>query len=75
MNNQLVTDIQIKANLFNNYFSEQCRPIDNNSTVPINTNLLTQSRLSQLHLSVDDVTKVVQSLNPNKTHDHDGISI
>ena len=75
MNNQHVTDIQIKSNLFNNYFSEQCRPIDNNSTVPINTNLLTQSRLSQLHFSVDDVTKVVQSLNPNKAHGHDGISI
>ena len=75
VNNQIVTDIQIKANLFNSYFSEQCKPIDNNSSLPINPNFLTHKRLSQLHFTLDDVTKVVQSLNSNKAHGHDGISI
>ena len=75
MNSQLITDVSSKANLFNTYFSEQCNPIRNNSTIPTNMIFLTEKRISQLEFDTDDIEKIIKSLNPNKAHGFDGISI
>ena len=32
--NQLVTDFLVKANLFNDYFSQPCTAVDNDSSIP-----------------------------------------
>ena len=37
INNEFVTNISDKANLFNNFFRKQCRPIANDSSVPNRT--------------------------------------
>ena len=34
VNNNRVTDFKDKANIFNDFFSKQCQPIPNNSTLP-----------------------------------------
>ena len=34
--NNFVTDIQMKANIFNNVFAEQCTPLKNSSVLPAN---------------------------------------
>ena len=71
VDNKLVTDFLDKANLFNNFFAKQCTPISNASTVPVNTNVETRERLSSLEFFVDDVVKIIRSLDQNKAHGHD----
>ena len=75
VDNKLVTDFLDKANLFNNFFAKQCTPISNDSTVPLNINLETRERLSSLEFCVDDIVKIIRSLDQNKAHGHDEISI
>ena len=64
-----------KANIFNNFFAKQCTPISNNSTVPVNINFDTRERLSSMEFCVDDIVKIIRSLDQNKAHGHDEISI
>lgn len=55
-------------NLFNNFFSKQCTPISNNSTVLVSINFETPEKLSTLELCVDDNVKIIISLEPNKAN-------
>ena len=64
-----------KANLFNNFFAKQCTPISNDNTVPVNINFETRERLSFLEFCVDDIVKIIRSLDQNKAHGHDEISV
>ena len=73
--NQLVTDFLVKANLFNDYFSQQCTTVDNDSSIPPNTTFATEQKLSTLEFCTDDIVKIIKSLDPNKAHGHDEISI
>ena len=73
--NQLVTDFLVKANLFNNYFSQQCTTIDKDSSIPPNITFATEQKLSTLEFCTDDIVKIIKSLDPNKAHGHDEISI
>ena len=75
VDNKLVTDFLDKANLFNNFFAKQCTPISNDSTVPVIINFITRKRLSTLEFCVDDIVKIIKSLDQNKAHGHDEISI
>ena len=36
VDNNFVTDIQTKANIFKKFFTEQCTPLKNNSGLPVN---------------------------------------
>ena len=47
---KFVTDIKTKADIFNNFFAEQCTPLQNDSKLPPNLMFLTQSRLDSLDL-------------------------
>ena len=73
--NQLVSDFLEKANLFNDYFSKQCTTIDNNSAIPANTSFVTEERLSTFEICPGDIVKIIRSLDPNKAHGHDEITI
>ena len=75
VNAKFVTDIQIKANIFNKFFANQCTPLKNNSSLPANQILLTQSRLTSLDFDEDELLKIIRALNINKAHGHDDISI
>ena len=75
VNDKFVTDIQIKANIFNKFFADQCTPLKNNSSLPVNQIFLTQSRLTSLDLDEDELLKIIRALNINKAHGHDDISI
>ena len=75
VDNKLVTDFLDKTNLFHSFFVKQCTPISNDSTVPVNINLETRERLSSLEFCVDDIVKIIRSLDQNKAHGHDEISI
>ena len=64
-----------KANLFNDYLSKKCTAIDNNSAIPANTSFVTEERLSTFEICPGDIVKIIRSLDPNKAHGHDEITI
>ena len=72
---QLVTNFLEKANLFNGFFTQQCNTIENDSTLPNDLGFETTERISSFNISKDEITKIIRSLDPNKAHGHDGISI
>ena len=73
--NELVSDFLEKANLFNGYFSKQRTMIDNNSAIPANTSFVTEERLSSFETCSGDIVKIIRSLDTNKAHGHDKISV
>ena len=75
VNNELVTDFLVKGNLFNDFFREQCRSITNDSCLPNNQIIETVTRLSDFNIDTDTIIKLIRSLDPNKAHGCDGISM
>ena len=74
VNGVLETDFQRKANIFNDFFSAQCSIIDNSSILP-EFSFLTNNRISDVVFSHEDISKIINDLNPNKSQGHDGISV
>ena len=64
VNNEFVIDFLVKANLFNNFFREQCRPITNDSSLSNNQTTETVTRLSDITIDTDTI-KFILSLDPN----------
>ena len=75
VDDKFVTDIQMKANIFNKFFAEQCTPLNNNSSLPVNQIFSTQSNLMSLDFNENELLKIIRALNINKAHGHDDISI
>ena len=70
-----MTDIKTKANIFNEYFAEQCTPLKKSSAFPINQRFLTQSRLASLDFNEEEILKIIRALNTRKAHGHHDISV
>ena len=75
VNNKLATNFKDKANIFNDFFSIQCQPIPNNSTLPSIQTFETSNRLSTVDIDLMKILNLMQGLNSNKAHAHDGTSI
>ena len=75
LNNNCITDIKTKANIFNKFFAEQYTPLKNGSVLPINQMFLTQSRLGTLDFTENKILKIIMVLNIHIAHGHDDISI
>ena len=73
--NKFVTDFKEKARLFNEFFTSKYTPITNDSLLPSFLNLNLTSNLSVINFTDDDILKIIRSLNINKAHGHDDISI
>ena len=73
VDNKFATDIKTKANIFNDFFAEQCTPLKNNSVLPINQNFLIQSRMVSLNFNEDEILKIIRALNIHKAHGYDDI--
>ena len=56
-------------------FTQQCNTIENGSTLPNDLVFETTEKISSFDISKDEITKIFRSLDPNKAHGHDGISI
>ena len=72
---QLVTNFLEKANLFNEFYTQQCNTIENDNTLPNDLVFETTERISSFDIPKDETTKIIRSLDPKKAHGHDGISI
>ena len=67
--------MKTKANIFNDFFAQQCTLLKNNSVLPINQKFLTQSRLVSLDFNEDEILKIIRALNIHKAHGHDDNSL
>ena len=70
--NRFIIDFNEKAELFNSLFAKQCSFVTNNSKLPASPSYLTDKCLSTITFSAK---KIIQSINPNKAHGHDNLSI
>ena len=70
-----MTNFSEKANLFNEFFTQQCNTIEYDSAVPNDLVFETTEMILFFDISKDEITKIIRPLDPNKTHGHDGISI
>ena len=73
-NGLFITDFTEKAQLFNDYFILQCMTIDTGSEIPLET-LRNPISISDFIISDEKILKIIRSLNPNKAHGWDEISI
>ena len=70
-----ITDIREKSELFNTFFAQQCSLIENSGTLPTCIFPKTDKSLLMIYFSEEDILKIIRSLDLNKAHRHDNISI
>ena len=73
-NGLFISDFTEKAQIFNDYFLLQCTTIDTGSRVPFNFPH-PSTCISDFPVSDDKILNILRSLNPNKAHGWDGISV
>ena len=69
-----ITDISEKAQIFNDYFLLQCTTIDTGSVIPPYVPA-PSSLISDFPISDKKILNFIRSLNPNKAHGWDEISV
>ena len=75
VNNNQISNFREKANIFKDFFVQQCQLKANNSILPTNQIFYTQNRLRNFDIDCWEILKLINGLNPHKAHGHDGISI
>ena len=73
VNNLFILNCKEKAKHFNDFFSQQCKPIINSSILP-SLNFLTDERIDHVTILSDEITSLIRNLNPDKATGSDGIS-
>ena len=73
-NGLFVSDFTKKAQIFNDYFILQCTSIDTGSEIPCDTPVTT-ALISDFVISGEKILNIIRSLNPNKAHGWDEISL
>ena len=73
VNNLFILNCREKARHFNDFFSQQCKPIINSSVLPA-LNFLTDKRIDHITIQSNEIMSLIRNLNPNKATGSDGIS-
>lgn len=73
--NNLIADLRQKPKSFNSFRSNQCLLISNNSKIATDSFLFTDKFLSNVPFTDNNIVKIINWLNPNKTYGHDIICI
>ena len=73
-NGLFVTDFAEKAQIFNDYFILQCTTIDTGSEIPQETPV-TMTLITDFVIPEEKILNIIRSLNPNKAHGWDEISV
>ena len=73
-NGLFVTDFTEKAQIFNDYFILQCTTINTGSEIP-QDDPVTTTLISHFVISEEKILNIIRSLNPNKAHGWDEISV
>ena len=74
-NELFVTDFQNKAEIFNNYFVQQCSLNMNDSILPRSYITRCNNLLETIEIDADKVLKIIRSLDCNKAHGWDDMSV
>ena len=72
LNNELITDLEAMANIFNKYFASQYTAVNNNRVL---TSSLTDDKLISFNISPEVIFQLIKSLDLNKGHGYDEISV
>ena len=72
--NIYVTNFQQKANIFNDYFADQCKIHDNGSRLPEFISK-TNSSISHNETTTDQIVDIIKKYNTNKAHGYDKVSV
>ena len=73
VNNVFILNCREKARYFNDYFSQQCKSVINNSVLPI-LRFLTNKRIDHVSIENVEIISLIRKINPNKATGSDGIS-
>ena len=60
---------------FNTFLGNQCTLLNNSSALPNNLAKPTNKSLDTVNFSTDDVSKIINNLDPNKANSHNTLSI
>ena len=64
INNMFILNVRGKAKLFTDFFSQQCKPVNNDSVLP-NFNYLTNEKIEHIHRENKDIISLIRKLNHN----------
>ena len=67
--------LEKKANYLTLFFAQQCSLVENSCTLPTCIFPKIDKSLSTIYFSDEDILKIIRSLDSNKAHGHDNISI
>ena len=73
--NRFISKFREKAELFDSFFANQSSLVHNSSALPTDFELFTDKSLSNITFSVNGIIRIISSLDPNKAHDHNMMSI
>ena len=73
--NKFITNCKEKAELFNSFFAKQCSILDTGSSLPPTMYKYTNRSIASISFSSEDIEKIINKLDANKSHGHDMISI
>ena len=73
-NGTFITNVHEKINLFNTFFADQCTILNNTSTLPP-FEYKTNTNIDNISFTENEIISIIRSLNHNKAHGWDGISI
>ena len=74
-NGLFVTNFQNKAEIFNNYFVQQCSLNMNNSILPRSYMTRCNNLLETIEIDANKVLKIIRSLDCNKAHGWDDMPV
>ena len=72
--NKHITDFKQKAAIFSSHFSKQFSPLINNSKIPSECSRKSNESLSSITFEINDIEKIIENLDPNKSHGHNMLS-
>ena len=73
-NNIYISNFRQKANIFNAYFADQCKILDNGSTLPpvvYNTN----ASIYHINITINHIVGIINKMGSNKAGGYDEISV
>ena len=73
-NDVYIPNFQQKANIFNDYFADQCKIIDNGSVLPV-VYYKTNESIEEINISIGNIISIINNMNANKAGGYDGISV
>ena len=73
VNNLFILNCREKPRFFNDYFSQQCKPLINTSVLPI-FRPLTNKKINHVTIGNDDIVSLIRKIYPDKATGSDGIS-